>query len=248
MEEKINFKNDRHACRFVAQKSDPMVVLNETKKHKSKDKKIKKQRKSRRRSRSSKVFLQRPKINAPANTTQFLCEDKEYYLPDREKSLNSTGGSTNNSESDSIVSSSSSSSTQLSVTSFELNNDRSTYDSVFWDMNDKRFIEEFERMYDDVRIELLRDHSTNELTTRCVELESAVHNLQYLLKKEIDKRKKMEEFLYLIQTNSRLKEENLRLQQLQTSAIEQYDPCNGSFCPSTSVMTNSPVSPEILGT
>jgi len=197
------------------------IAANEKKKHKVKDKKSRKRRKSRSRPYSAKNFLLRPKINAPANTTQFLCEDKEYYLPKQDRSRNSVEGSNNNSESDSITSSTgSSTSTQLSLTPSELYNDRSPCDSVFGDVSDKRFIEEFEKMYDDVRIELLCSHSIDELTTRCLELESAVHNLQYLLQKEIDRRQKMDELIFLMQTNVRLKEENQRLQEQGSSEVE----------------------------
>ena len=222
MEEK---KKQLSLCLVSPEKDDVNLigVVNEKKKRHANDKKSKKRRKTRNRPYSSKNFLLRPKINAPANTTQFLCEDKEYYLSDQERNLDSVGGSSNNSESDSITSSSSSTSTQLSLTPSELYNDRLPSDSVFWDVSDKRFIEEFERMYDDVRIELLCSHSVDELTTRCVELESAVHNLQYLLQKEIDRRQKMEELLYLIKANSRLKEENERLQHEQASTNEEQN-------------------------
>ena len=163
---------------------------------------------------ASKNFLRRPKINAPANTTQFLCADKEYYLVDHGPTVLR---STSLSESDSL-SSGSSSSTQLSLTPSELYNDRAACDSVFWDTCDKLFMEEFERMYDDVRVELLCNQSINELTTRCGELESAVHNLQYLLQKEGDKRQKIEELHYLRQRNAKLKQENHRLQNVQSSS------------------------------
>ena len=181
-------------------------------KHSSKKQK-KKRKKPRNHPYSSKNFLLRPKINAPANTTQFLCADKEYYLIDEgcQKNQNPVRcPSISNSESEYSFSSCSTSTDSSSFSGGQ--NDHTSYDNVFWDSSDPFFIKEFDRMYDDIRVELLCSESVEQLTSRCVELESAVHNLQYLLQKEIGRRQKMEEILFLKQTNAKLRKENEILQ------------------------------------
>lgn len=162
----------------------------------------KKRRKSRKKPYAAKNFLCRPKINAPANTTQFLCDDKEYYL-----NVYPTATLTSSSESDSMQSSSSSSANS-SETSSEVCPDNAVYDSVFTDANHDFSVQEFERMYDDIRVELLCNKTTEELTSQCLELETTVHNLQYLLQREISKRQRLQQICCLIQANEKLTQEN----------------------------------------
>ena len=169
-----------------------------------------KHRRARHRPYAAKNFLGRPKINAPANTTQFLCNDKDYYC---EESLTKNPGFVDrlssagtNSESESSLNTSSS--TQQP----DLPNDDDTYELAYFDEY-KFCAEGFDQMYDDIRAELLRNESVEELSARCLELESAVHNLQYLLKRETEKRKKMEEVICLRQMNKNLHKENNQLQQ-----------------------------------
>ena len=175
-----------------------------------KDQSKKKRRKSRKKPYSAKNFLDRPKINAPANTTQFLCADKEYYLIEENLFSVAVATTATNSESD-FFQSSASSSTQSSETSSEFCVGSTAYDDVFLDANDDFFIQEFERMYDDIRVELLCNKTTEELTSQCLELETAVHNLQYLLQREVGKRQRINEMRCLMQANAKLTQENEEL-------------------------------------
>ena len=186
----------------------------------------KKRRRGRNRPYSAKNFLGRPKINAPANTTQFLCADKEYYSENTtEDDTYQLNVSTSNSESESSFNTSSSAHVTVRASSI-YNDDDASYQSLCLD--DERFLtEEFDQVYDDIRAELLRNQSVEELSSRCMELESAIHNLQYLLQKETEKRHQIEQFLYFTEWNSKLSEENQRLQQtLNSSVAEEHELTN----------------------
>lgn len=182
----------------------------------------KKRRRGRNRPYSAKHFLGRPKINAPANTTQFLCDDKEYYcgsLPEDDSSC--LNASTSNSESESSFNTSSSV-CAANTSSYHHNDDDASYQSIFFD-DDRFFTEEFDQVYDNIRAELLRSESVEELTSRCIELESAIHNLRYLLQKETKTRQQYEQMFYLTQLNDSLLEENQNLLQNQDlSAKEEH--------------------------
>ena len=174
-----------------------------------KNKKKRGRRRYRKRPYSARNFLGRPKINAPANTTQFLFADKEldktHVIPDFDESLG-------NSENETLTLNNSCSAQTDSLQSTNFYSDNSSYESNLVD--DDTFInEEFAEVYDRIRAELLRKESIEELTSKCMELESAVHNLQYLLRKEVVKRQKIEELLTLLHFNKELVEKNNALKE-----------------------------------
>ncbi|CAK8688833.1 uncharacterized protein LOC143460293 [Clavelina lepadiformis] len=161
---------------------------------------------------SARNFLGRPKINAPANTTQFIFEDKDLGLNLLFLRANQDLSSNSDSE-DSPTAGSSSCAFNLDKQS---NNGQYEGDQCP-NESDKFINREFDRMYDDVRAEMLRNESPESLSSRCVELESAIDNLQYLLQKETQRRQKIEEILFLRENNNELHIENEQLKQEKLS-------------------------------
>nr|CAB3252669.1 protein HEXIM [Phallusia mammillata] len=158
---------------------------------------------------SAKNFLGRPKINAPANTTQFLFEDKEL-------GLNILFDSDNECSEPSLsLNTSSEGSNQQNEESTE-SMGTPIYDGFSMNEDVDRFHEEqFDRMYNDVRAEMLRQQPVDVLSTRCMELETAIHNMEFLIHKETDRKHQIEEMVYLTRRNAELEAENQFLRQAE---------------------------------
>ena len=164
---------------------------------------------------SAKHFLGRPKINAPANTTQFLFDDKE---PDFHCQLLKNESELSDQAKNSSQSNMSSEdetaqpSIPLNCSSDNVNDDNHNGYLMCDSIEDDKFhTEEFDRLYDNIRMEMLRTEPVDELTSRCMELETAIHNLRYLLQKESTTRSKLNEIVHLRERNAELTKENENL-------------------------------------
>jgi len=150
---------------------------------------------------SVKNFLGRPKINAPANTTQFIFDDKETTVQvdsESDNTFQEHQGYSSSSDHDENPTPAASDESDLAVeTLFPFNNDCNNF-----------MTKEFARDYDDVHIDSLYNESVDQLTSKCMDLEQAIHSLRYLLQKEFDKKHKIEEILFLQRRNEELRNQN----------------------------------------
>ncbi|XP_078488006.1 uncharacterized protein LOC144745892 [Ciona intestinalis] len=160
---------------------------------------------------SAKHFLGRPKINAPANTTQFLFDDKDIGLNQLFDSNQRHSDESTNSDCDS----GNDNRNQVHTQSNDSVDDMFNYEGScgYDDSCDRFLLQDFDRMYDDTRAEMLRNESVDELTSRCMDLESAIHNMNYLHQKEVERRRKMEQIMFLKHQNEELKKENETLRE-----------------------------------